>query len=105
MPDLTVAYGAGVDRLPRWLGAPGRICSRFVPIEPMRFSKLPDIPSMSEIIPAFRKPSSWFGFFAPPGTPAPIVARLHGQAVPLPPAPADERTDQNAADAADAKDN
>jgi len=34
-----------------------------------------------------------------------IVARLHGQAVPLPPAPADERTDQNAADAADAKDN
>ncbi|MBD8548109.1 tetratricopeptide repeat protein [Sphingomonas sp. CFBP 8760] len=34
-----------------------------------------------------------------------IVARLHGQSVPLPPVPADERTDQNAADAADVKDN
>jgi tetratricopeptide (TPR) repeat protein len=34
-----------------------------------------------------------------------IVARLHGQPVRLPPAPADERTDQNAADAADVKDN
>jgi tetratricopeptide (TPR) repeat protein len=34
-----------------------------------------------------------------------IVARLHGQAVPLPPAPADERTDQNSADAADTRDN
>src|SRR6266702_614442 len=48
-------------------------------LEPVRFSKLPDIPSMSEIIPAFRKPSSWFGFFGPPGLPAPILARLNGE--------------------------
>ena len=33
--------------------------------------------SMSEIVPAFRKPSSWFGFLAPPGLPAPIVMRLN----------------------------
>jgi tetratricopeptide (TPR) repeat protein len=33
-----------------------------------------------------------------------IVARLHGNAVPLPPAPTDERTDQNAGGAADQKD-
>jgi tripartite-type tricarboxylate transporter receptor subunit TctC len=46
-------------------------------LEPERYSKLPDVPSMSEIIPAFRKPSSWFGFFGPPGLPAPIVARLN----------------------------
>ena len=32
---------------------------------------------MSEIIPAFRKPSSWFGFFGPPGLPQPIVTRLN----------------------------
>ncbi len=46
-------------------------------LEPARFSKLPDVPSMSEIIPAFRKPSSWFGFFGPPGLPEPIVSRLN----------------------------
>jgi tripartite-type tricarboxylate transporter receptor subunit TctC len=46
-------------------------------LEPTRYAKLPDVPSMSEIIPAFRKPSSWFGFVGPPGLPAPIVARLN----------------------------
>ena len=42
-------------------------------LEPARYAKLPDVPSMSEIMPAFRKPSSWFGFFGPAGLPAPIV--------------------------------
>jgi tripartite-type tricarboxylate transporter receptor subunit TctC len=46
-------------------------------LEPNRFSKLPNVPSMSEVLPAFRKPSSWFGFFGPPGLPAPIVTRLN----------------------------
>lgn len=48
-------------------------------LEPTRYSKMPDVPSMSEIIPAFRKPSSWFGFFGPPGMPAPIVNRLNAE--------------------------
>ena len=48
-------------------------------LEPTRYSKMPDVPSMSEIIPAFRKPSSWFGFFGPPGLPAPIVNRLNAE--------------------------
>jgi tripartite-type tricarboxylate transporter receptor subunit TctC len=48
-------------------------------LEPSRFSKMPDIPSMSEIIPAFRKPSSWFGFFGPPKLPTPIVTRLNAE--------------------------
>ena len=48
-------------------------------LEPTRYSKLPDVPSMSEIIPAFRKPSSWFGFFGPPGMPAPVVSRLNAE--------------------------
>jgi tripartite-type tricarboxylate transporter receptor subunit TctC len=34
---------------------------------------------MSEIIPAFRKPSSWFGFFGPAGLPEPIVTRLNSE--------------------------
>jgi tripartite-type tricarboxylate transporter receptor subunit TctC len=46
-------------------------------LEPTRFSKLPELRSMSEIIPAFRKPSSWFGFLGPARLPAPIVTRLN----------------------------
>ena len=48
-------------------------------LEPARFAKLPQIPSMSEIVPAFRKPSSWFGFLGPPVLPAPIVTRLNAE--------------------------
>jgi tripartite-type tricarboxylate transporter receptor subunit TctC len=48
-------------------------------LEPARFGGLAYVPSMSEIVPAFRKPSSWFGFFGPAGMPAPIVARLNAE--------------------------
>jgi tripartite-type tricarboxylate transporter receptor subunit TctC len=48
-------------------------------LEPKRFALRPQIPSMSEVLPAFRKPSSWFGLFGPPGLPAPITARLNAE--------------------------
>lgn len=48
-------------------------------LEPKRFPLRPQIPSMSEVLPAFRKPSSWFGLFGPPGLPAPITARLNAE--------------------------
>ena len=48
-------------------------------LEPRRYAKLPNIPSMSEIIPAFRKPSTWFGFFGPAKLPPDIVARLNAE--------------------------
>ena len=48
-------------------------------LQPQRFARRPDIPSMSEAISAFRAPSSWFGVFGPAGLPAPIVARLNGE--------------------------
>jgi tripartite-type tricarboxylate transporter receptor subunit TctC len=50
-------------------------------LEPARFSLQPDIPSMSEVLPSFRKPTSWFGFFGPPGLPAPMVTRLNAEIV------------------------
>jgi tripartite-type tricarboxylate transporter receptor subunit TctC len=50
-------------------------------LEPKRFALRPQIPSMSEVLPAFRKPSSWFGLFGPPGLPAPITARLNVETV------------------------
>jgi tripartite-type tricarboxylate transporter receptor subunit TctC len=48
-------------------------------LEPRRYARLPDIPSMSEIIPAFRKPSTWFGFFGPAKLPPDIVTRLNAE--------------------------
>jgi tripartite-type tricarboxylate transporter receptor subunit TctC len=48
-------------------------------LEPERFSRQPQIPSMSELVPGFRKPSSWFGFFGPPGLAPAIVARLNAE--------------------------
>jgi tripartite-type tricarboxylate transporter receptor subunit TctC len=50
-------------------------------LEPQRFTRRPDIPSMSEAVPAFRKPSSWFGVLGPAGLPAAMVARLNGEII------------------------
>jgi tripartite-type tricarboxylate transporter receptor subunit TctC len=50
-------------------------------LEPKRYAKMPDIPSMSEFIPAFRKPSTWFGFLGPANMPPEVVARLNAEMV------------------------
>ena len=50
-------------------------------LEPTRFAKLPDTPSISDVLPAFRKPSSWFGFLGPAGLPQPVVARLNAEII------------------------
>lgn len=50
-------------------------------LEPMRFARRADIPSMSEAVPAFRKPSSWFGVFGPAGLPASTAAKLNSEIV------------------------
>jgi tripartite-type tricarboxylate transporter receptor subunit TctC len=50
-------------------------------LETARFKPLPDVPSISETVPAFRKPSSWLGFLGPPGLPPAITARLNQEMV------------------------
>jgi tripartite-type tricarboxylate transporter receptor subunit TctC len=50
-------------------------------LEPARYSRLPQVLSMSEIIPSFKKPSSWFGFLGPAGMPHEIVIRLNAEMV------------------------
>ena len=44
-----------------------------------RAPALPDVPSMSEAGVKGYEVLNWFGMFAPIGTPAPIVARLHAE--------------------------
>jgi tripartite-type tricarboxylate transporter receptor subunit TctC len=50
-------------------------------LEPSRYAKLPQVRSMSEIVPAFQKPSSWFGFFGPAGLPREILVRVNAEIV------------------------
>ncbi len=50
-------------------------------LEPVRYSRMADIPSISEMLPAFRKPSSWFGYLGPPGLSPEVVARLNREIV------------------------
>jgi tripartite-type tricarboxylate transporter receptor subunit TctC len=50
-------------------------------LEPRRFPLRPQIPSMSEAVPGFRKPSSWFGLFGPAALPSPITSRLNAETI------------------------
>jgi tripartite-type tricarboxylate transporter receptor subunit TctC len=45
-------------------------------LEPKRYDKMPNLPSITEALPGFRKPSTWFGFFGPAKLPPDILARL-----------------------------
>src|SRR5262245_59389121 len=68
-------------------------------LEPQRYPKLPDVPSMSEFIPAFRKPPTWFGFLGPANMPPELVDRLNSEMVKAVTAP-DARAKLEAADLA-----
>jgi tripartite-type tricarboxylate transporter receptor subunit TctC len=50
-------------------------------LEPKRFALRPEIPSISEALPAFRKPSSWFGVMGPPALPAQVTGRLNTEII------------------------
>jgi tripartite-type tricarboxylate transporter receptor subunit TctC len=45
-------------------------------VEKTRYAAMPDIPAVGETVAGFEM-SSWVAFFAPAGTPAPLVARLN----------------------------
>ena len=49
-------------------------------VEKTRYAAIADVPTVAETVPGFEM-SSWLGFFAPAGTPAPVVARLNAELV------------------------
>jgi tripartite-type tricarboxylate transporter receptor subunit TctC len=49
-------------------------------VEKARYAGIPDVPTVAETIPGYEM-TSWLGFFAPAGTPRPIVARLNTELV------------------------
>jgi tripartite-type tricarboxylate transporter receptor subunit TctC len=46
-----------------------------------RVASFPDVPTVEEAGLAGYQVTTWYGLFAPPGTPAPIVGRLHADTV------------------------
>jgi tripartite-type tricarboxylate transporter receptor subunit TctC len=48
-------------------------------VEAQRYKGMPEIPTIQETVPSYSMFTSWLGFFAPAGTPAPIVARLNAE--------------------------
>ena len=46
-----------------------------------RLEILPDVPTVSEVLPAFEPPPTWTALFAPPGLPKQLLARLHAAVV------------------------
>jgi tripartite-type tricarboxylate transporter receptor subunit TctC len=46
-----------------------------------RFSAYPNVPTVSEIVPSFEAPPSWFGMFGPGNMPRPVLMRLNGDMV------------------------
>ncbi len=48
-------------------------------LETTRFSRTPELPSITETLPAYRMPASWNGFVGPAALPEPIVARLNAE--------------------------
>jgi tripartite-type tricarboxylate transporter receptor subunit TctC len=47
-------------------------------VEPKRYGAMPDVPTISEIVPSFTPPPSWNAIVAPAGLPRPLVERLNG---------------------------
>jgi tripartite-type tricarboxylate transporter receptor subunit TctC len=50
-------------------------------LERTRHPRFPDVPAVSETVPAFEKPASWFGFFGPGALPQPVLSRLNAEIV------------------------
>ena len=49
-------------------------------VDSRRSARMPEVPTVAEILPGFQSFIAWWAFFGPAGTPAPIVGRLSSEA-------------------------
>jgi len=48
-------------------------------VDSRRSSRMPDIPTVAEVLPGFKSFIAWWAFFGPAGMPSPVVERLSGE--------------------------
>jgi tripartite-type tricarboxylate transporter receptor subunit TctC len=72
--EVSVSYAAISNTLPQARAGKVRIMAI---LENTRYPGLPNVPTVSEALPGFEKPPSWFGYLAPAATPRPIIGRLN----------------------------
>ena len=72
--NILVAFATAPAALPQAEAGKIRILASN---RPKRDPELPDVPTIGETIPGIGS-VSWFGLFAPAGTPAPIITKLNG---------------------------
>jgi tripartite-type tricarboxylate transporter receptor subunit TctC len=48
-------------------------------MEAKRYPGVPEVPAISEVLPTFDAPLSWFGFFGPPGMSQEVLRKLHAE--------------------------
>ena len=46
-----------------------------------RFSEMPTVPTVNELLPGYDRPSGWMAYFAPQAVPQPIVRRIETEIV------------------------
>ena len=44
-----------------------------------RYNRMPDVPTVDEVIPGYERPPGWMAYFAPAGLPQPITRRLFNE--------------------------
>ncbi|MCC6472755.1 MAG: tripartite tricarboxylate transporter substrate binding protein, partial [Burkholderiales bacterium] len=67
-PNVRAHLQTGKLKLLAWMGA-------------RRFSAYPNVPAVSEAVPNYQQPPSWFGMFGPAGMQRPVVQRLNAEMV------------------------
>jgi len=75
VPAAIVSLAAAVQHLQ---GGQVRLLTVF---DRKRFAKAPDVPAVAEVLPDFLPGRAGVGFLGPPGLPAAITARFHGEIV------------------------
>ena len=82
-PTLIAVVGGEVQVMvvPPVIALPHLKAGRLRPLGYSGAKRLPaiaDVPTIGETLPGFQQDSGWHAWFAPAGTPAPVVARIYG---------------------------
>jgi tripartite-type tricarboxylate transporter receptor subunit TctC len=82
-PTLIAVVGGEVQVMvvPPVIAIPHLKAGRLRPLGYSGAKRLPaiaDVPTIGETLPGFQQDSGWHAWFAPAGTPAPVVARIYG---------------------------